>query len=307
MREIGTIAEEKAARVLEDYLLTLGISTKLIPAADGVQIWVHREDRVEEARAVLEEFRKAPDDPRFRAASREARTLRQKAEQAEAEYRGNIREVSDRWNGPFHRRAPLTAALLAASILVAIGTDMGEPLTRVGEWLSFSTHKVETVGNFRVLRDNGLSDIEHGQFWRVLTPIFIHFGPIHLIFNMLALIALGERVESRKGWQKMAIIAVVAAVLGNIGQFFESGGSFGGMSGVLFALAGYLWAKGHADPEDGLALPPNAAFMMIAWFLFGIISKIDVSPDAPMPTVSFANVCHGVGLAVGIAFGLRRF
>jgi len=307
LREIGTIAEEKAARVLEDHLLTLGISTKLEPTPDGVRVWVHHEDRVDEARAALDEFRKAPDDPRYQASTREARALRKKAEQADAEARGNVREVSERWNAPFRKRAPLTAGLLAVCLAVALGTDLGVGPTKLKRLLTFSVQTMDIEGGRIMVRDHGFENILHGEVWRIVTPAFLHFGLIHLAFNMLALIGFGERVEARKGWRKMAVIALVAAVLGNIGQYFESGGQFGGMSGVLFALAGYIWAKGYADPEDGLSLHPNTAFLMIAWFLFGIVGKMDVPPDSSQAPVAFANVCHGVGLAVGIVFGLLRF
>lgn len=307
MREIGTIAEEKAARLLEDHLLTLGISTKLDKIADGYRIWVHREDQLDAARAAKVEFEANPEDPRFQAAPREARVIRRRAEQAEAEYRGKDRDASERWTAPFHRRVPLTATLLALCFVVALATDLGEKPTRLQRALQLSTL---AIGPDNQVVDRGFADIAHGQVWRLITPIFLHSGMFHLVFNMLALIGLGERVESRKGWRKMAVLVLVSAVLGNAGQFFEAGGQFGGISGVLFALAGYLWAKGYADPDDGLSLHPQMATMMVAWFLFCILSSADPVPGGPDPaagTVAFANVAHGVGLAVGILFGLLRF
>lgn len=307
LREIGTIAEEKAARLFEDHLLTLGISTKLDKIPDGFRIWVLREDKLDEARAALDVYRANPAAPEFQSAPREARLIRRKAEQAEAEYRGNDRDVAAQWAAPFHRRVPLTAALLVICFVVAFLTDLGEKRSGLQSWMTLSTLSLAPDG--RVV-DHGFREIARGEVWRLVTPIFLHYGMFHLVFNMLALIGLGERVESRKGWRKMAVIIAVAAVLGNVGQFFEGGGQFGGMSGVLFALAGYLWAKGHADPEDGLSLQPNTAFLMVAWFLFGILNKVDpnpAGPDASDAQVSFANVCHGAGLAVGIVFGLLRF
>jgi len=307
LREIGTIAEEKAARVLEDHLLTLGISTKLDPIPEGIRVWVHREDRVDEARAVLGEFLKAPDDPRFQAATREARAIRKKAELVEAEYRGNVQEMTERWGAPFHRRAPLCALLLAISVVVAVATNLGKGHSGLMEMLSFSTFTVELVDGNYVIRDHGFENIEHGELWRLVTPIFLHFDPFHLVFNMLWLVSLGGGIEGRKRWKKVGLIVLTAAILGNVGQYFESGGLFGGMSGVVYALFGYVWAKGHADPEDGFSASPNTVLLMVAWFLFGIASRPDVTPDMPIPRLLMGNAAHGVGLAVGIAFGLLRF
>ena len=65
MRELGSIVQEKDARVVANYLLTLGISTKLVPKAkgDGWVVWVHQEDRLDEARKVFGEYQVNPADP----------------------------------------------------------------------------------------------------------------------------------------------------------------------------------------------------------------------------------------------------
>ena len=49
MRQIGTIADETDARTFADYLLTLGITTRLDPLPDGWAVWVHKEDLVPQA------------------------------------------------------------------------------------------------------------------------------------------------------------------------------------------------------------------------------------------------------------------
>src|SRR5436305_1241695 len=80
LREIGTLAREKDARVLADYLLTRNISTKLEPRAGAWAIWVHREERVPEARSVLVEFEKNPADPIYAAAAGSAQEIRKRSE-----------------------------------------------------------------------------------------------------------------------------------------------------------------------------------------------------------------------------------
>src|SRR5207248_3914252 len=131
-----------------------------------------------------------------------------------------------------------------------------------------------------------------GEIWRLITPIFIHFGPIHLIFNLYWLRDLGTAIERRKG--KLMLIALVLAggLLGNIGQSF-SGPSFGGMSGVVYALFGYVWMKGKFEPWEGLGAPSSTVSIMLLWLVLCIVGII--------PGV--ANTAHVVGLLVGVIPG----
>ena len=89
----------------------------------------------------------------------------------------------------------------------------------------------------------------------MITPIFIHMNIFHLFFNMTAMRYLGERIEMRKGTWRFALICLVAAIGGNVGQFYLSGGTpSAGCRASSFALAGYLWIKGTPTPTDGLSL-----------------------------------------------------
>jgi GlpG protein len=189
-----------------------------------------------------------------------------------------------------YQRSPLTFGLIVASVLVTVAAHF---YPSIEDYLWFSPWFLDESG---ALHDPGFEAIRNGEVWRLLTPIFIHMGIIHLVLNMMAMRVLGERVEIRKGTWRFALIGLVAAIGGNVGQFYHSGGAFGGMSGVVFALAGYLWIKGHTDPTDGLSLDQRNVNLMLGWFLLGIVAPLHM-----------ANVAHGVGLGVGMVFGLLRF
>jgi GlpG protein len=301
LREIGRIAREENARVLADHLLTLNITTKVEPKGDTWALWVHREDQVPEARAVLAAFEADPADPRFRESTRTAREIRKRAEQVEKQYRRKVKSLRDRWEGSMYLRAPLAFGLIVVSIAVTVLMHFTPSVF----WLlRFSTLEFRDDGD---VIDTGFQAMEQGQVWRIITPIFIHGGIFHLFFNMMGMRYLGERVEMRKGTWRFALICLVAAIGGNVGQFFVSKGDFGGMSGVIFALAGYLWIKGHSDPEDGLALDERNVRWMLGWFLLGIIAPLTRADPPPIFPYNMANVAHGVGLAVGMGFGLLRF
>lgn len=302
MRELGIIDEEAQARGLADYLLTLDIPSRVVANRDGrFAVWVQHEDKVARARAVFDEFRADPDDPRFRAATRSAREIRRQAQQAEKEHRRASRNLRDRWEGALHVRAPFTSALIAACVALFAFENFAPGGRRwVFEWLRFSLPYLDPNG---FIRDSGFEQILGGQVWRLVTPAFLHADFLHILFNMLALASLGQRVEVIKGKWRYLLLVLVAAVAGDVGQFFLSGGNFRGMSGVVFGVAGYLWIKGEIAPEEGLGLNDRSFRIMVAWFLIGILAPI-AQPGGDGFLFHMANAAHGVGLASGLLLGL---
>jgi GlpG protein len=146
------------------------------------------------------------------------------------------------------------------------------------------------------LRMSGfLTEVRHGEYWRLITPIFIHMGLWHLLFNMLWLKDLGSMIEARKGSLTLALMVLIVAVLSNIAQFLDTGGGFGGMSGVVYGLFGYVWMRGRYDPASGLRLHPTNVILMVGWF-FLCLARLPFMPD-------IANAAHGVGLVIGMIWG----
>ena len=81
-----------------------------------------------------------------------------------------------------------------------------------------------------------------GQFWRLITPAFLHFGLFHVLFNSLWMWDLGRRLELGLGKSRYVLFFVITAIVANLTQYFwESSPWFGGMSGVVYALGGFLW------------------------------------------------------------------
>jgi GlpG protein len=132
-----------------------------------------------------------------------------------------------------------------------------------------------------------------GQVWRLITPIFIHFGVIHILFNMLWLFDLGGVIERMQGSRRLGVLVGITGVVGNMAQFWWSGPDFGGMSGVIYGLLGYVWIQGRINPRAGLILHQQIAIMMLAWFVLcwtGLIGSV-------------ANMAHTMGLVSGLILG----
>lgn len=139
----------------------------------------------------------------------------------------------------------------------------------------------------------GFADVFSGQVWRLLTPAFIHFGPMHLIFNLLWVWDLGVVIENRKGPRFYVGFFLVAAVISNVAQYLLTDNPyFGGMSGVVYGLFSYVWIRGRYDPAFNGIMRKATVNMMLAWFVLcwtGLLGPI-------------ANWAHTMGLLVGAAW-----
>jgi GlpG protein len=308
MRQIGTLADERAARTLADYLLTQGIETQLAQGTSAWEVWVRDEDRVERARPEFAAFAANPGDPRFTAAVTTAANLRRAEEHADEQYQQRQVDLGERYRGRFRGRRAATVLLMAICVSVAIATDFGKDEPSDGNEAPLSQRLFISPffrsGEF--IRFPGLEPIRHGQVWRLVTPIVLHFDPMHLLGNMMWLYYLGSQIESRRGSFRFLALVLVLAVLSNLGEYFLGsmhlqGGRltiqynprFGGMSGVVFGLFGYVWMKMRFEPELGLAMSQQAFVLSLIWFVFcftGLAGHI-------------ANAAHAAGLAVGIVIG----
>jgi GlpG protein len=294
MRQIGTIEDADDAARFGDYLVTLGMPNSVEETAAGDwAIWVERDEHLERAGAEFGTFLANPQDARYADATSKAAETRAEQTRRAARRRKLFVDVRTSWAQPRQWNVPLTLFLILASLVVGIYTrvwaDPGPDESAILNLLRIAP--VTFIGH-NAYTDDHLNAIRHGQVWRLVTPIFLHGGVLHLIFNMFWLRDLGAMIESRRGTLFMLVLVLAAAVISNLAQYRWSGPLFLGMSGVVYALFGYAWLKGRLEPSAGIGLSPETATVMFAWLLIcmtGIIGPI-------------ANAAHVVGLLVGCAF-----
>ena len=188
------------------------------------------------------------------------------------------------------RPGGLTMVLIMVSVAVTIVTGLGKNWDTLN-W--FLITDVVMEGN-SIKWHTGLPEVMNGQVWRLITPVFVHFGFIHIIFNMLWLNDLGNMVESRKGSWFLALFVAVTGISANVGQYLWTSPLFGGMSGVVYGLLGYVWMKGKFDPLSRMSLDKNTVFMMLFWYVLCF---------TPVMPVAIANVAHTIGLVIGVLWG----
>jgi GlpG protein len=287
---IGHLPSEASAMSFSDYLFVQGIHNEVEPDKEGWAVWIHSEDELSRAKDLLAGFLGDPNDPKFKQAPKTARALRQQAEEEEraAQERFFDRHKVFRSTLPYGV-GPLTVVLIAISVAVSVWSWWRQDLDFLNNL--FIT-EVEQDGPYLRWR-RGLPEVMHGEIWRLVTPIFLHGGGLHLFFNMIWLFDLGSMIEGRQRTRKLLVLVLVIAAASNFGQYLASGPRFGGMSGVVYGLLGYIWMKGKFDPLAGLFLHRQTVAMMLIWFFVCLAGLI--------PNV--ANTAHGVGLILGMAWG----
>jgi len=290
MRQIGTLPTVGDAGRLADYLLAQGIKTRVEDSAAGAALWVFDEDQVARANEALAEYTRDPHDARYDDAAKTARDVEKQTAQKEAAYRKNVVDVRSRWETGRMQQRPITLALMAISVVVAVITQFGE---QRDPWVNrLSIAPVHVNGEWYQYLP-GLTEICDGQLWRLITPIFIHFGLPHLLFNMFALVDVGSQVEMRRGWLRMLLLVLALAITSNLGQYLAEGPTFGGMSGVVYGLFGYVWMKSRYEPLSGFVIHSSTVAVLLIWFVLCMTGAVG----------SIANWAHGVGLVVGMLIG----
>jgi GlpG protein len=190
----------------------------------------------------------------------------------------------------------MTAAVLLLTFIVAAITLLGDNLVTVG-WLSFVDYRVQgDYIYFSYLNDT----LASGQWWRLLTPMLIHFGILHLAMNTLWYWELGRRIEARQGALMLLGLTLLFSLAANFAQYLWAGPSlFGGLSGVLYGLLGHCWLFQRLAPNAAYRLPPGVLVMMLAWLLICMTGIFEL-----LQFGAIANAAHVGGLLAGCLTGL---
>jgi len=305
MRQVGMLPDEREANRFAAWLVTQRIEAHAEQEGEQWAIWVREEDRLREAREALAHFREHPRDAKYQGAERTAEELIRSEEAKRRQGQGNVVEMRGRWGTPgsigggVPRRCPLVLMIAAASILVAIVTDRGNSDSGgVLPNLLFADPSVLLAGG------DMWSSVARGEIWRLVTPVFIHFGWPHLLMNLLIFWDFGGQIENRRGSVMFAMLVVALAIASNVGQAAEMQlrehfGKFGGLSGVGYGLFGYMLVKVRFDNSERYLLSKITTILLLLWFAICIAAEFP--PLDEMLGMSVANSAHAVGFVLGMA------
>ena len=195
--------------------------------------------------------------------------------------------VTDMMRGGISR-APVTASLIGINLAVFVAMLANG----AGFWHSTNTIQLAWGANFGPATKDG-------EWWRLATAMFLHFGILHLALNMWALWDGGGLVERLYGMRRFIAIYLISGVVGNLlslivrGDYAVSGGASGAIFGVYGALLVSLWReRQQIEPYEFRWMFGAAAIFSIATVCLGfMITGID-------------NAAHIGGLITGALTGV---
>ena len=188
--------------------------------------------------------------------------------------------------------------IIIFAILFALISNFGSVISAI-ELLTFTNINVTNQGYISMFDFDQTFWIDN-QWWRLITPIFIHFSFAHLAFNCLWIFILGEKIENTDGSLIFILLVIFSAILSNCLQYFWTETSlFGGLSGVIYGLIGFCMIVEFDSQYDRYKLPPALYLFMIVWLLLGFAGILDLFGFG-----SVANFAHLGGLISGILFAM---
>lgn len=187
-------------------------------------------------------------------------------------------------------RIPVTSIFIALSVIGFLIPIFDDTL-KIMHYLTFFDY--ETIGNVVFY-----GDMDH-QYWRLFTPIFLHFGLQHIAFNMVLFWYLGRQIEIIQGSDRLLGLILLLGMGSNIVQVMFSGRAiFGGMSGVVYGLLGYAWIWGVLRRESDLYVQKPLLIMMLLSLVLDFVGYTKL-----LGIGAVANAAHLGGLALGLLLG----
>ncbi len=267
MIELARFADPRPGRVFEAFLRQRGIDCLLRGEGEEAVLYLRDPEHFDEARLLLRDFLANPMDPRFQAAA---------WTNSEPAGSSNLGDQPPLFSGQWlASMRPVTKTFAIAMVVVFLSLPLFE--MRLYEALMFP----ETLDG--LLR----------QPWRLFTPMLLHFGLLHIAFNMIWWIELGRIIERFQSSRQLLWITLATGAISALAQFLSTDHRFGGMSGVVYGLLGYLWIYGQVHPRSGLVLRREIVWLMLGWLVFCYVFLDDF----------VANEAHLFGLLSGCAIG----
>ncbi|UAA38862.1 rhomboid family intramembrane serine protease GlpG [Paraneptunicella aestuarii] len=270
-RFLISLAEEAHARLLANYLQSQQIQIEMRrgEAPYPYHLFIVYPEQWQQASSITEAFIANPMDKRFQEAS----WLAEKPLSKPISWRIN----PNSWMQTV-KAYPVVTGLLFSCVLIFLS------LFTIGA-------SVYNLFQFQPIEQVTIS----GEWWRLWTPALLHFSVLHIVFNLLWWWILGKVLEQRFGHFFIVMFFLVTAISSNYAQFLDGGANFGGLSGVVYALFGFVWWVGWLKPEWGMGLPKPLVGFMLIWLVLGYADAL---------WVNMANSAHSVGLLSGCFIAL---
>ena len=188
--------------------------------------------------------------------------------------------------------------IITLAALLSVISNFGSVISVI-EPFTYTKINISNLGYVSISTFNE-TFFNQNQWWRLITPMFLHFSIAHLAFNSLWIYILGKQIEKIDGKFLFLALVLFSSISSNFLQFYwVSSTLFGGLSGVIYGLIGYCMINEMDSPYQRYDIPPALYLFMIIWMLLGFLGLLDLFGFG-----SVANFAHLGGLVSGIAFAI---
>jgi len=188
--------------------------------------------------------------------------------------------------------------IILISIVIAIISSFGSYFGII-EFLTFLKPDI-TLNSYISFLSFEETFFDQNEWWRLITPMLIHFSFAHLAFNCLWIYILGQKIELYDGHFKFIALVIFSSLLANYTQhIFSESSLFGGLSGVIYGMFGYCMIIELETKNERYGLPPAIYLFMLIWMLLGFLGVLTIFGFG-----NIANYAHLGGLVGGLIFGM---
>ncbi|MBB1333706.1 MULTISPECIES: rhomboid family intramembrane serine protease GlpG [Pseudoalteromonas] len=261
MIELGSINNPRAAQGFIDYIKSQGLQGELRSQDGKTVIICVAPEHFHQAQPLWQAFVENPNHARYQEASWQVGST-----QSPLSYQGHDLNLKARFKALSWLNQTVT-------------------LLCVGIYIAFLLGGFESIYSVLQFKPN--------QPLTWLTPAIVHFTAVHLVFNIMWWIMLGDGIEKLSGKSTLVGLFLVTALFSNWAEFIMVGPNFGGLSGVVYGLLGFCWIHRALNPQQPALVTNGIIGFMLIWLVLGF---------ADMLFVSMANWAHLGGLLSGMAY-----
>ncbi|MEQ4924579.1 rhomboid family intramembrane serine protease GlpG [Proteus hauseri] len=268
MIHIITLSNPQLADLFVNYMATQHVRIHTQVEEQQVSLWLEDQQQLELVEKELKTFLREPFHPRYQAASWQT---------GNPQNTGIKYRPSFSLKGMVQQSGPLTVLVVILCVLIYL-------------WQ-------QVAGDYEVMLHLAwpYNETLNLEIWRYITPAFVHFSLTHIAFNLAMWWYLASQTEQKLGTGKLFVIMLVSALFSNWAQSLFTESNFGGLSGVVYALIGYVGFTGLRYPEKGIGVPTGLIIFSLIWIVAGLMGALGDS---------IANAAHFAGFLIGLLMAL---
>lgn len=193
---------------------------------------------------------------------------------------------------PIPRYQPIWTNILLGSLVVVFILEVIVDGSLTGLTNSFSDNTLYNLGALEP------TAVHAGQWWRLITVMFLHANLLHIVFNGYALYLIGRELETFYGAPRLLVIYFLSGLGGGVGSLLfslQNGGLAVGASGAIFglfgALAAFYWRNRQKLGRVAMRQFQSMLFLIVINLIIG----------AAIPNIDM--FAHIGGLVSGLVLG----